>query len=50
MVDSMRANVRQQNVLLMHFDVTPLAVGLAGEFINTHPGQYDLENEGVGHL
>jgi 4-hydroxybutyryl-CoA dehydratase/vinylacetyl-CoA-Delta-isomerase len=50
MVDTMLANVCKHNVTRFHFEVSRLAVDLAGGYLATLPSQYDLESEEVGHL
>ncbi|RLC20525.1 MAG: 4-hydroxybutyryl-CoA dehydratase [Deltaproteobacteria bacterium] len=50
MVDTMLANVCKQNVTRFHFEVSRLALDLAGGLIATLPSQYDLESPAVGGL
>ena len=50
MVDTMLANVCKHNVTRFHFEVSRIALDLAGGFIATLPSQYDLKSEEVGHL
>jgi len=50
MVDTMLANVCKQNITRFHFEVTRLALDIAGGFIATLPSEYDLRSKEVGHL